>query len=476
MPTINARNPRTGECDYTFEALDADSIASICREVRDAQQHWWSAGFDYRQRALSRWADEVRKRQDDIVNALAQDTGRRAISHEEVGVIAHLIEGYCAVAPEVLAAPEGRSSSNAEISFENQYVPYPVVGVISPWNFPLVLSLLDAIPALVAGCGAVIKPSEVTPRFIDPLMQSIEAVPELAAVLRYVKGGGDTGRAMIDQVDAVVFTGSIETGIKVAQAAAGNLIPAFLELGGKDPAVVLNGADLDRAATAILRSAIYNAGQVCYAIERVYVDRSVHDELVAKLVEGAQSLSLNYPDIRKGQVGPFIFAKQADIIESQLEEARAKGATVLTGGVLERHEGGVWLPPTVVTQVNHDMRLMTEETFGPVVPVMAFDSEEQAVALANDTRYGLSGAVFAESITQGAELARRIDAGGISINDTELPRTISLDGEKMAFKKSGMGGSRYGARSMLRYTRKKAIIKNPGSINALDALSEQQVT
>ena len=472
MTQIKVRNPRTGAYDYSFEPVSRSEIEQICLDIRRAQPQWWSAGFEYRQSALMRWKAEVEKRQDDIVNALILDTGRKTISREEVGVIGHLIEGYCSVAPEVLKTPEGQSSSNPNITFENQYVPYPVVGIISPWNFPLVLSLLDIVPALVAGCGGIVKPSEVTPRFIEPLQASIDAVPELGAVLRFVQGAGATGSAMLDSVDAVVFTGSIATGSKIAQTAAKNFIPAFLELGGKDPAVILKGADLDRAATAAIRSSIYNAGQVCYAIERVYIDESVHDEFVALVVDKVKGLGINYPDINRGQIGPLIFEKQALTIREQLDDAVAKGAKILCGGEIERHDGGIWVRPAVVTEVTHDMKLMTEETFGPILPIMKFRSEDEAVDLANGTFYGLSGAVFAASIEKGTEIAKRINAGGISINDTELPRAITLDAEKMAFNKSGMGGSRYGAASMLRYTRKKAIIKNPGAINSLDVLNE----
>ena len=472
MSVIEVRNPRNGKFDYSFEPVSTDEVAGICQKIRHAQQHWWSAGFEYRQRALMRWKDEVDKRMDQIVDALIQDTGRQTISREEVGVIGHLIEGQCHVAPMVLKTPEGQSSSNPEITFENQYVPYSVVGIISPWNFPLVLSFLDIVPALVAGCGGIIKPSEITPRFVEPLQASINAVPELAAVLRLVQGAEETGQAILDNVDAVVFTGSIATGSKVAQTAAKNFIPAFLELGGKDPAVILEGSDLERAATATIRSSIYNAGQVCYAIERVYVDERVHDEFVAIVMDQIKDLDINYPDINQGQVGPLIFEKQALTIKEQLEDAVAKGAEILSGGEIEQHDGGVWIRPTVVVNVTHDMKLMTDETFGPILPIMKFKTEDEAVELANDTRYGLSGAVFSNSIEKSTEIARRINAGGISVNDTELPRAIMMDAEKMAFNKSGIGGSRYGVANMLRYTRKKAIIKNPGATNSLEVLNE----
>lgn len=473
MSSIAARNPRTGQSDFVFASATDPEIAALCMAARAAQASWSSRGLEHRIAVLHRWADQLERDGADIVAALAIDTGRRRISIEEVDAVRHMIAGYAAHAPRILAPVTKPSSSAAEVDFDQQYVPYPVVGVISPWNFPLVLSFIDALPALLAGCAVVIKPSEVTPRFVDPLTRTIAAIPELAGIISVIRGGAQTGRALIDNVDLIVFTGSITTGRKVAQAAASRLIPSFLELGGKDPAVVLHGADLERAAVSIIRSAVYNAGQVCYAIERVYVDQRSHDALVGLLVQKCQALDINYPDIRKGAITPFIFADQARIVAEQLQDARDKGAQILCGGEVETHDGGTWMRATVVDRVDHRMRLMQEETFGPVIPVMTFRSVEEAVALANDSEYGLSGAVFAQSLEEGTAVASRINAGGISINDTELPRAITMDGEKMAFQHSGIGGSRYGAVTMLRYVRKKALIRNRGAVKPLTALAEQ---
>jgi aldehyde dehydrogenase (NAD+) len=472
MALIETVNPRTGKVDFSFEAAGVEQVASTVRSAREAQREWFAKGLDHRVAVLDRWAKLLGEQEGAIRVALSHDTGRGKISAEEIGAVSHMIHGYAAKAADVLKPKGGPSSNVPDVDFEQQYVPYGVVGIISPWNFPVVLSFFDALPALLAGNVVVVKPSEVTPRFVDPLAETIAAIPELAGVISILRGGAETGQALIDAVDMVVFTGSIATGRKVAEAAARNLIPSFLELGGKDPAVVLEGADLERAATSIVRSAIYNSGQVCYAIERVYVAASVHDDLVRHLVEKCAALDINYPDAGRGEIGPFIFRDQARIVAGQLDEARAKGAKVLVGGEVEDH-GGLWMRATVVTDVTHDMGLMTTETFGPVIPVMRFDTVEDAVALANDSEYGLSGAVFAASVEEGTRVAREINAGGVSINDTELPRAITLDGEKNAFAKSGSGGSRYGATAILRYVRKKALIRNRGGVKPLTALSEQ---
>ena len=214
--------------------------------------------------------------------------------------------------------------------------------------------MLDTIPALLAGCAVLVKPSEVTPRFVAPLMASVREFPELAAVLAIVTGDGQTGAALIEQVDAVCFTGSVATGRKVAEACARRFIPAFLELGGKDPVIVLDSADPDRAAAVVLRASVQATGQACQSLERVYVHERVAAAFLERLVARADAVPLNYPDSRRGQVGPLIFARQAEIIAGQLADAVAKGARILTGGTIENHGGGLWLRPTVVTGVTHE--------------------------------------------------------------------------------------------------------------------------
>lgn len=472
MAQIKVRNPLNGQFDYAFEASSVNDVRAQAQVARRAQADWFGKGLEHRIRVLKAWAESLERHTPAIAQALSADTGRHRISHEEIGAIVYFIHGFCAAAPEVLAQPFKKFKNNADVVFKTTYIPYPLVGVISPWNFPLVLSFIDAIPALVAGATVLVKPSEVTPRFVDPLLASIAEVPELAGVINIVRGGPEVGQAVIAASDAIVFTGSVPTGRKIALAAAEAFIPAFLELGGKDPAVVLAGSDLSRAATSILRSAIYNSGQVCYAIERVYVDETIHDDFVAELVKQTATLRRSLAGGDGGHYGPFIFEKQGAIVGAQLDDAVAKGARILTGGKVETLDGAVWMDPTIVVDVNHGMTLMTEETFGPVVPVMKFKTVAEAAALANDTIYGLSGAVFGPDTHTAGDVATLVFAGGVSINDTELPRGMQFDGEKTAFKMSGMGGSRYGATSMLRYVRKRALMANEGQVKPLSVLEE----
>lgn len=472
MALMKARNPRTGGFDFEFEVSDEVAVRHCVEQARQAQTAWFQGGLAHRCAALQQWAKVLEEDAETLIKALSIDTGRHRISREEVGAVIHFIHGYCEAAPDVLAQPFKHFKHNPDILFKTTYVPYGVVGVISPWNFPLVLSFIDAIPALVAGAAVVIKPSEVTPRFVAPLLASVAKVAGLGDVLKVVLGGADTGQALVASSDAIVFTGSVPTGRKIAVAAAEAFIPAFLELGGKDPAVVLAGSDLSRAATSILRSAIYNTGQVCYAIERVYVDASIEGEFVDELAMQAATLRRSHANGDGGHYGPFIFERQAAIVQAQIDDAVAKGARVVCGGQIELKEGAWWLDPTILTGVDHTMRVMTEETFGPVVPVMRFQNEEEAAFLVNDSDFGLSGAVFGPDTHIAGNFATRMLAGGVSINDTELQRGMMFDGEKTAFGMSGMGGSRYGATSILRYVRKRALIANEKPVKPLSELAE----
>ena len=354
---------------------------------------------------------------------------------------------------------------------DGQYVPLGLVGNIAPWNYPLILSFLDTLPALVAGNAVVIKPSSVTPRYADALTEVLEEVPELHKVLALVQGSGrEVGGAIIDHVDCICLTGSTEVGLKVAAAAGKRFIPAHLELGGNDPAIVLASADLGRAVDTILWSAVRAAGQTCSSLERVYAPVERMDEFVEVLVERARQVPINYPDIDNGGIGPFIQGSQAEAVKAQLDDAVARGARILCGGEILDH-GGKWMLPTVVVKVDHNMRLMTEETFGPVVPVMPYETVEQAIALANDTTYGLSAAVFCGSAEEGRAVARQINAGCVGINDASLQSTTH-DVPHVSFGLSGLGQSRFGPDGILRFTRRKAIIENTRRDKNLQSYNE----
>lgn len=474
---MTATNPRTGQADYVFTPAALAEVEQTAQRLRQAQPAWLAQGLAARIKALLAWADAIEAQRLDIITALSQDTGRWFLSETEVDGAVRNLRRWAALAPEMLGedlhGPVLDSQLISTVKYQNQAVPYGLSGFISPWNFPVTLSLIDAVPALAAGSAALIKPSEITPRFVEPLLKTLDAVPELKSVVGFVLGDGTIGQALIEQVDLVCFTGSVATGRKVAEAAARRFIPASLELGGKDPVIILETANLDQAVDSVLRGGLSNSGQACLSIERVYVQRSVHDVFLAKLGEKAGALSLNWPDIHQGNIGPLIHAPQADIIGHQIEDALTKGARIITGGEILNHGGGRWCPPTVLADVTHDMDIMREETFGPVLPVMAFDTVEEAIALANDTSFGLSGAVIAGSSEEAIPVAEKINAGGLSINDCALT-ILTYEPEKNSFGLSGMGGSRMGPASINRFIRRKALIMQSGAPASLDILEESR--
>ncbi len=460
---IEVRNPRSGKYDYVIIPPPEKLLAQLCNRLRRSQVRWQQLGIFERIEALQQWKQAILSGRDKLTEALVNDTGRLSISVMEIDSFLSSIDRWCKLAPELLQESE-KGTAIPFIQLQQTAVPYQLVGVISPWNFPLLLSTIDTIPALLAGCAVIIKPSEIAPRFMTPLLTALNTVPKLRDVLSFVEGAGETGAELIEYVDLVCFTGSVATGRKVAQAVAKRFIPAFLELGGKDPAIVLGSANLDLATSAILWGSVVNTGQSCLSIERIYVADSIFKEFVEQLVAKAERLKLAYPTVESGEIGPIIAEKQAAIISDHLQEAVSNGAVIRCGGEVEDNGGGWWCRPTVLTSVNHSMKVMTEETFGPIMPVMSFSTVEEAVNLANDSIYGLSAAVFAESEVEALEVGRQIDVGAISINDAGLT-AIMHEGEKNSFKFSGMGGSRMGPAALKRFMRKKAFLVKTEAIN-----------
>lgn len=472
--TLDVRNPRTGMNDAQISPGDTTDLQAMAQDARTAQIIWQALGLTGRAGVLLALKDAITAHLDAIHDALAIDTGRRLVARREVESVIGSLLGWAAQAPNLLPSDWVQGRFDPRIKHAPQWVPYGLVGVISPWNFPLTLSMIDTIPALLAGCSVIIKPSEVTPRFAIPLQAAIGEVPALAGILQIVQGDGATGAALIDVVDAVCFTGSVATGKKVAIQAAGRLIPAFLELGGKDPLIITKTADLSRAVTAALRGAVLSTGQACQSIERIYVAREIFPAFVDGLTHAAKAARFNQPDIGSGEIGPIIFPQQAAILADQIADAVAKGAQILSGGIIEHHLGGLWLAPTILVDVNHSMKVMTEETFGPIMPVMVFDTIEEAITLANDSIYGLSAGVIAGSLDEAEAIGRHIDAGGISLNDAALTSQF-YEAEKHSFKQSGLGGSRMGPAGFQRFCRRKALIANTGEVTPLSAYREESL-
>ncbi len=468
---IAVENPATGETLAELPDLGAEGVAALVEAARAAQPAWEAVGFEGRAEVLlaaRRWLVANGER---VVTTICAETGRPADETQfaELAYGLSALEFWARQAPLYLADESIETASPIVRGrrMTVRYEPVGVVGVIGPWNYPLNNSFGDCIPALAAGNAVVLKPSEVTP-LTSLLMAEMLAecgLPE--GVFAVATGRGETGAALVDEVDFVMFTGSVETGKKVMAQAAQTLTPVSLELGGKDPMIVLADADLERAANAAVSYGLNNSGQVCISVERIYVEEPVHDEFVDLVTEKVGALRQGPPgEAGTVDVGAIIFGPQIELIEAHVRDAVDKGAKVVTGG--ERGAGpGRFYRPTVLTDVDHSMRCMTEETFGPTLPVMSVRDAEQAVELANDGPYGLQASVWTRDEHRGEELARRIEAGVAMVNDAQV-NYAALELPMGGWKASGLG-SRHGPDGIRKYTKRQSLLITPGYAPARDA-------
>jgi acyl-CoA reductase-like NAD-dependent aldehyde dehydrogenase len=455
---FEVHNPADGSVIATVPVDAPDRVAEVVARVRGNQPQWEALGNKGRARYLATLRDWLLDNQDRIATTMQRETGKvRAEAASEVPYIADLINFYGKKAERFIG--EQRVTPHSPLMrtkrLRVQYRPYPVVGVISPWNFPLILSLGDAIPALQAGAAVVIKPSEVTPLGIAELVEAWKREVGGPDVFDVVNGMGETGSALVDQADFIQFTGSDRTAKKVLARAAETLTPVSAELGGKDPMIVLASADVEKAVNAATWGAFANSGQICTSVERLYVEESIYDEFVRRLTEEVGKLNQGMDDEGYGsEIGAMTFPPQTDIVEDHVEDARRNGATVLTGG--RRLEGeGDWYPPTVITGVDHSMKVMRDESFGPVVGVMKVRDPDEAVRLANDTRYGLNASVFGKT-AEAEAVARRLEVGTANVNDV-LTGFLASDVPMGGWKDSGIGW-RHGEYGIKKFVRPESLV------------------
>lgn len=454
---IEVRNPGTGEVVGTVPNESAEAVAAKIRELRLYQPEWEAIGPDGRKEWLLKLQDWIIDNTEHLADVLQAEAGKpRVDALIDPAFSTDLIGYYARRAAKFLADdhPSPHSPLARVKKLTTVYKPYPVVGVITPWNFPLAMPVIDVIPALAAGAAVVLKPSEVTPLSAVELARGwaeIGAPPVLAVVT----GAGATGAAVVDNADYIQFTGSTATGRKIAAACVERLIPYSLELGGKDPAIVLADADLDRAAHGIAFGGMFNAGQVCISVERVYVEAPVYDEFVTKLTDAVQNLRQGL-DGREPRydVGALANENQVQIVQRHVDEAVAAGAKVTTGG--KRTGVGTLFEPTVLVDVDHTMSCITEETFGPTLPVIKVADEAEAVRLANDSSYGLSASVWTGDKERGERVARELDAGAVNINDVFV-NLFSFALPMGGWGQSGVGARWGGANGVRKYCRQKAI-------------------
>ena len=458
-PTIQVRNPATLELVQELSVASPAEVAAAVARARQAQSIWQHTSFAERAQLLYRLRDLLLDDGDKLADILTSETGRpRAeVYGSEIFYLCNAIGAWAKNAQRYLRQQKISPSFPLVKAKKvySTYAPRGVIGMISPWNFPVVLTLGEALPALMAGNAVIIKPSELTPLsalFGADLVAQAGFPKDL---LQIVIGYGDTGEALVDHADMIAFTGSVETGKRVMRRASDRLIPVSLELGGKDPMIVLRDADLDRAAGACVWGSLMNSGQTCTSIERVYVEAPVYDAFVDKVVRRVKAMRQG-KSADEVDIGCMTSETQLNKVAAQVDEARAKGAKILTGG--RRHPGlrGYYYEPTVLVDVDHSMTVMAEETFGPVIPIMRVKDAEEAVRLANDCRYGLGASIFSRDKIAAAGLAEKLDSGAVCVNDS-LVNFIVLEAPMGGRKDSGFG-YRHGAEGIRKYCQQKTIV------------------
>jgi succinate-semialdehyde dehydrogenase/glutarate-semialdehyde dehydrogenase len=413
--TIVSINPATGQPLGEVPEMSAAEVRAAVAKARAAQQAWAAQPIEVRCRRVLRFAELLMARAEDVIDRIVREAGKTRLEAlgMEVVLVADLVRYFAKHAPEMLAPTPVPLHLMKHRASYLKYVPRGVVGVIAPWNFPFSIPIGETMMALIAGNGVVLKPSEVTPLialFARELYIAADLPPDLFQI---VTGRGGTGAALIDAgIDFCVFTGSVATGKKVAAACGERLIPCTLELGGKAPAVICHDADLERAAQALTWGGFANSGQVCASVERVYAVSSIYDDLVSRVTHLARELRQGDP-AEEVDVGAMAWDQQAAHVEKLVAQAVAQGARVEIGG----HRHGQFFEPTVLTGCTQDMAVMRTEIFGPVLPIMKVDTEDEAVRLANDSNLGLLAYVFTRDRERGRRLAERIEAGTVMVND-----------------------------------------------------------
>ena len=438
---IEVYNPATLERTGEIEVSTPSDVQAAVERARKAAEGWRALSFEERGRIMRRVRDVLLERADDLAETICRDTGKprmEALSNEIFPACDSLT--YYAKKTKRILRDEKKSLhmlKNKKLVLS--YRPMGVIGIITPWNFPFILSLNPAVQAMMAGNTVVMKPSEITPFVGIALGQLMEAAGLPEGVYQVVTGDGSTGAALVEAgCDKISFTGSVRTGRLVAEACGKRLIPCTLELGGKDPMIVCEDADLERAANGAVFGAFANAGQVCTSTERVYVHEKIADKFVSRVVEITRGLRQGLNSEGEIDVGAICSETQMDIIERHVKDAVEKGAKVLTGGKRNPKYKGNFYEPTVLTNVNHGMEIMREETFGPVLPIQVVRDEEEAIRLANDTVYGLNSNVWTRDKRKGKKLANRIESGCSTVNDCLVNYAVA-ENPFGGVKESGIG-------------------------------------
>jgi acyl-CoA reductase-like NAD-dependent aldehyde dehydrogenase len=441
--SIVSTNPATGEVLGELPCASPEEVHAAVARAKSAQLLWQATVARDRVAVLRRFQQLLGERRDEVATLICREAGKPAAEAlaTEVVVVLDAAEFCIRNAARLL---RDRPLPHANIAMKTKRgklvrEPYGVVGIISPWNYPFSIPAIETLGALVIGNAVVLKPSELTPLVALELQRLLIAAglnPDLVQVLI---GEGPVGSALAESaIDKLIFTGSVATGKRVGEAAARRLLPVVLELGGKDPMIVLDDADVEVASSGALWGAFMNAGQTCLSVERCYVHRSIYEPFLEKCREKIARLRVGNGIDLEVEIGPMISERQLRIAESQINGAIERGARLLAGGKRLSDLGPNFYAPTLLADVTHDMRLMQEETFGPVLPVAPFESDEEAIRLANDSDFGLAASVWTRSRKRGEAVAAKIKAGTVMVNDMVSCFGIA-EAPHGGFKQSGIG-------------------------------------
>lgn len=440
---ITVRNPATQEVAGTVPSFSAEEVSAAVDRARAAQPRWAATPVRERLQILRRFQQLLCEQKDAVATVITREAGK-PVAEALATEILVVLDGakYLLNNAAEFLLPESVPHSNPAMKLKRGTLlrePYGVIGIISPWNYPFSLPSVQTLTALMTGNAVVLKPSEFTPFSSLELKRLLSAAGLDDGLFQIVTGEGGTGAALLQsKIDKLVFTGSVATGKKVAQAAAARLLPVVLELGGKDAMIVLEDAGVDVASSAAVWGAFMNSGQTCLSVERCYVHESIYETFLQACIRKTAKLRQGPGTEATSDIGPMIHDRQLRIVQTQVDDAVRRGARLLAGGTSVPQLGPNFFAPTILADVTHDMDLMREETFGPVLAVRSFKTEDEAVTLANDSEFGLAASVWTRDRKRGEAMARRIHAGTVMVNDVIACFGIS-EAPHGGVKASGIG-------------------------------------
>ena len=457
-PRLQVVSPGTGKRLAEYPHGSPATVSKAVARARRAQREWAETDLAERGAILMRYHDLMLSHREEILDLIQLETGKaRKSAFEEVADVA-MVARYYAVSAARHLGPHPRKGALPGLTSTWEYRrPKGVVGIISPWNYPLSMGVTDALPALVAGNGVVLKPDQQTPFTALWALELLHKAGLPYDLFQIVTGkGSELGTPLIEQADFIHFTGSTKTGRIVARQAAERLIGCSLELGGKNPMIVLADANLKSAVEGALRGCFANAGQLCISTERLFVHESIYDRFVKRFVAKASRMSLGAALDFSADMGSLVSQAQLEKVEAHVLDAVASGAKILTGGRPRPDIGPYFFEPTVLEGVTPEMEVGVEETFGPVVSVSSFDTAEEAIRRANESRYGLNASIWTGDPASGIEVAGRLESGTVNVNEAYAATWASVDAPMGGFKESGLG-RRHGAEGILKYTEAQTI-------------------